>query len=93
MRWKEECNLSFFTNSPLPCGREGGKRQKERERLAKGMESKRLKNENGEVRVRFQDKHAGLLTESRYPFSLLPQSRERDISNFAPNFEKTVLLP
>lgn len=72
---------------------EGCKRQKERERLVKGMESKRLKNENREVRVRFQDKHAGLLTESHYPFSLLPQSRERDICNFTPNFEKIVLLP
>ena len=45
--------------------------------MVKGVESRRVKNENRELRVRFKEKDAGLLTESHSPFSLLPHLKER----------------
>ena len=72
---------------------DGCRRQKERERMVKGMESRRLKYENREVRVRFQEKHAGLLTKSHSPLSFLPQLSERDISNFAPKNSEEYCCP
>ena len=57
------------------------------------MESRRSKNKSREVKAVFQKYDTGLLTASHSLFSLLPQWEERNISKFARNSEKTVLLP